>query len=335
MADVYDAIVDRRGPQRARRRLLSRARGHCDASSSSAATSVGGACNTEEFAPGFRASTGAYVLSMLRESIWRDMRLVRRGVVVDPAGPTLNIVPRRRPVPARRRHGGQRRGDEAVLRRRTRPRSPPFEDDLARLVQAWSPRSTGPRPTPRCASLPRPAGVGAMGTAGVPAAPDARRPRVPVLHVARRSTCRSGSSREHVMAALGWHAINDSASPARRRRGPRSCCCTTTRARRPTAACGSGGSSAAAWAGVTELMADAAREAGCEIRHERRGRARSCTRGGRATGVRLADGEEIAARRVLSNADPKRTFLALARPRATCRRSSSRGSRRTAAWARA
>ena len=28
---------------------------------------VGGACNTEEFAPGFRASTGAYVLSMLRE----------------------------------------------------------------------------------------------------------------------------------------------------------------------------------------------------------------------------------------------------------------------------
>ena len=54
---------------------------------------VGGACNTEEFAPGFRASTGAYVLSMLRESIWRDMRLARRGIVVDPAGPTLNLYP--------------------------------------------------------------------------------------------------------------------------------------------------------------------------------------------------------------------------------------------------
>src|SRR5262245_29299885 len=54
---------------------------------------VGGACVTEEFAPGFRASTGAYVLSMLRASVWRDMRLVRRGIVVDPAGPTLNRYP--------------------------------------------------------------------------------------------------------------------------------------------------------------------------------------------------------------------------------------------------
>ena len=54
---------------------------------------VGGACNTEEFAPGFRASTGAYVLSMLRESIWRDMRLVQRGIQVDAAGPTLNAFP--------------------------------------------------------------------------------------------------------------------------------------------------------------------------------------------------------------------------------------------------
>ncbi len=54
---------------------------------------VGGACNTEEFAPGYRASTGAYVLSMLREAIWQDMKLVARGIVVDPAGPTLNLYP--------------------------------------------------------------------------------------------------------------------------------------------------------------------------------------------------------------------------------------------------
>src|SRR3954464_7524732 len=54
---------------------------------------VGGACVTEEFAPGFRASTGAYVLSMLREAIWTDMRLVERGIVVDPAGPSLYLFP--------------------------------------------------------------------------------------------------------------------------------------------------------------------------------------------------------------------------------------------------
>src|ERR1700712_3412800 len=54
---------------------------------------VGGCCVTEEFAPGYRASSGAYVLSMLREAIWRDMRLVERGVVVDPAGPSLYLFP--------------------------------------------------------------------------------------------------------------------------------------------------------------------------------------------------------------------------------------------------
>ena len=54
---------------------------------------VGGCAVTEEFAPGFRASTGAYVLSMLREPVWRDLRLVERGVVVDPAGPALNLGP--------------------------------------------------------------------------------------------------------------------------------------------------------------------------------------------------------------------------------------------------
>ena len=52
---------------------------------------VGGCAVTEEFAPGFRASTGAYVLSMLREPVWRDLRLVERGVTVDPAGPSLNL----------------------------------------------------------------------------------------------------------------------------------------------------------------------------------------------------------------------------------------------------
>ena len=57
-------------------------------------------------------------------------------------------------------------------------------------------------------------------------------------------------------------------------------------------------------------MADAAREAGCEIRCDAEVE-RVITRGGRAVGVRLASGEEIRARRVLSNADPKRTFLTL------------------------
>ena len=54
---------------------------------------VGGACVTEEFAPGYRASTGAYILSMLRPAIWTDLRLRERGVVTDDAGPSLTLFP--------------------------------------------------------------------------------------------------------------------------------------------------------------------------------------------------------------------------------------------------
>ena len=54
---------------------------------------VGGMAVTEEFAPGFHASPGAYVLAMLGEHIWRDMRLAARGLRVDACGPSLNVYP--------------------------------------------------------------------------------------------------------------------------------------------------------------------------------------------------------------------------------------------------
>ena len=54
---------------------------------------VGGACVTEEFAPGFRASPGAYVLSMLRDAIWRDMRLRERGSARRPGRAVAQRVP--------------------------------------------------------------------------------------------------------------------------------------------------------------------------------------------------------------------------------------------------
>jgi phytoene dehydrogenase-like protein len=64
---------------------------------------------------------------------------------------------------------------------------------------------------------------------------------------------------------------------------------------------------------VSEAIASAARSHGVEIRTEAEV-ARILTRGDRATGVVLASGEEIHARRVLSNADARRTFLGLLEP---------------------
>jgi phytoene dehydrogenase-like protein len=61
---------------------------------------------------------------------------------------------------------------------------------------------------------------------------------------------------------------------------------------------------------ITQAMAAAARSFGAEIRTEAQV-ARVLIEQGRAVGVRLESGEEIRGRAVLSNADPKRTFLGL------------------------
>jgi phytoene dehydrogenase-like protein len=64
---------------------------------------------------------------------------------------------------------------------------------------------------------------------------------------------------------------------------------------------------------LTAAMADAAREAGAEIRVDADVR-RVVTNKGRVSGVLLEDGREIAATAVISNADPKRTLLDLVDP---------------------
>jgi len=61
---------------------------------------------------------------------------------------------------------------------------------------------------------------------------------------------------------------------------------------------------------ITQAMASFARSKGVEIRTEAVVD-KIVVENGRATGVRLAGGEEISARAILSNADPKRTFLKL------------------------
>src|SRR4051794_16635327 len=43
---------------------------------------VGGACVTEEVFPGFKVSTAAYVNSLFRKEIIRDLRLAEHGFVV-------------------------------------------------------------------------------------------------------------------------------------------------------------------------------------------------------------------------------------------------------------
>src|SRR5512140_2913145 len=49
---------------------------------------VGGACTTEEPWPGYRVSTAAYVVSLLRPEIVRDLELERHGYALLPRSPS-------------------------------------------------------------------------------------------------------------------------------------------------------------------------------------------------------------------------------------------------------
>ena len=268
---------------------------------------VGGCCVTEEFAPGFKASTGAYVLSMLREPIWQDMELAKRGIVVDPAGPSLHLFA-----------DGTRlelSDDTATAQAAVRELSeadaealPKFEDDLAELAGLITPLidSTPPGTKPRSA-----ADLGALLKLGGMAAK--KRDLInEALFLFTTSVTQFLDERfenDYVKAAIGWHAINDSIS------GPSTPGTAYILLHDHAGEDIEGG--ARSWGfvrggigKVTEAMADAAREAGAEIRTNAEVES-VIIEGGVAKGVALADGTEIRAARVLSNADPKKTFLGL------------------------
>jgi len=268
---------------------------------------VGGCCVTEEFAPGFRASTGAYVLSMLREPIWRDMRLVDRGIVVDPAGPSLHLFA----DGTRLELSDDTPAAQAAIREFSEADAaayPKFEDDLAELARLVTPLidTTPPDVRPRSA-----ADVASLLKLGGMAAK--RRDDInEALFLFTTSVTQFLDERfenEYVKAAIGWHAINDSIS------GPSTPGTAYILLHDHAGENVEGG--ARSWGfvrggigRVTEAMADAAREAGVEIRTGAEVE-RVIVEGGRAVGLKLAGGGEIRASRVLSNADPKKTFLGL------------------------
>jgi len=268
---------------------------------------VGGCAVTEEFSPGFHASTGAYVLSMLREPIWRDLRLVERGITVDPAGPALNLAP----------DGSSLLLDDdlATTQREVAKFSdadaralPAFEEELAQIAGLITPLIDTTPPDPRKLrprELARLAKLGGMAARHRALIADATF----LFGTSATQFLREWFESPQVLAALGWHAINDSTA------GPSTP--GTAYVLLHDHASEQAGGGIRQWGFVRggigrlpEAMADAAREAGAEIRTgvpvER-----IAVERGRASGVVLAGGEEVRARRVLSNADPKTTLLGL------------------------
>jgi phytoene dehydrogenase-like protein len=268
---------------------------------------VGGACVTEEFAPGFRASTGAYVLSMLRAPVWRDLRLAARGIRVSPAGPSLNLLPDGKslllsddPAEARQAISGHSRRDAAELER--------FETGLGAMAQVLLPTMDLPAPDPAMHKVRDWAGALRLLRSGVP-----RRTFIAdTLRLLTSSVHDYLSERfesDIVKAALGWHAINDSLA------GPSSpgtgyVLLHDHASGDPSGGIRQWGFVDGGMGRVTSAMADAATEAGATLRTNARVAAIR-TRGQQAAGVTLDTGEEIDAATVVSNADPRHTFLSL------------------------
>jgi phytoene dehydrogenase-like protein len=268
---------------------------------------IGGACVTEEFAPGFRASPGAYVLSMLRPAIWRDMRLLERGLVVSPAGPSVHLYPDGSHLWL---HNDSERATQEIARlsRRDARLFPRFKQRLEDLAQAILPLFDQTPPDPRGKS-----GRDLRDLASFAIAAFRNRKLLPELVYLFSTSAAQYLSEwfesEELKAAIGWDAISNTLA------GPLSPG-TAYVLLHEFATAGIGGEGRG-WGfvrngmgEVTKLMESAAIEAGATVKLGAEVE-RILTRNGRVIGVGLVGGEEVGAPIVVSNADPKRTFLQL------------------------
>jgi len=270
---------------------------------------VGGCCVTEEIAPGCRASTTSYIASMLRPEVIRDLELGSHGLRMVPCEPGLQLaLPEGVTIPwwtdnARTAAEIERfsKRDAATFLR--------VDAQLKKLARYLQPFFLEPPPD-----------VGARGLTGL----------LELLRVARRMRGISGEETAELVrfmtGSLGDFLDHNFESEQvktlflannvyGKHGGPY----------QNGTALGllfhllSGGEHhlqgfmghvIGGMGSITRAMAAAARKRGAEI-------ATSCpvanvlVRDGRARGVVLEDGSEIAARLVVSNADPKRTLLGL------------------------
>lgn len=268
---------------------------------------VGGACVTEELWPGFKVSTAAYVNSLLRPEIIRDLELPRHGFELLPRSPSSFT-----PFPDGRflLMGPDKeftRRQVAKFSSRDAEALPRYEAMLERVAAFVEPTLLQTPPNPwslRPRDLVRLAGLGwrflKLGSDGPRA--------IEILTGAARPILDRWFESEQLKIALATDAIIGAmASPSlpgtayvlfHHVMGE----CNGAR--------GMWGYVRGGMGGLSTALASAARAGGAEIRLNS-SVARILVRRGRVEGVALADGTELRAPRVASNADAHVTFLKL------------------------
>jgi phytoene dehydrogenase-like protein len=268
---------------------------------------VGGCCVTEEIAPGCKASTTSYIASMLRPEVIRDLKLAEHGLRMVPCDPSIQVAfPDGRVVPwwADR--------DRAITEfRKYSPKDAQtfvrVDDQLKKLARYLQPFFLEPPPQVATKSM---AGWSDLLRVGK------RFRNISSNEISQLVSFLTGSLGEFLDRNYESDTIKTmflANNVYGKHGGPY----------QPGTAIGllfhllSGGDHElqgfyghvmGGMGAITQAMASACRQFGVEIRTSASVR-QIDTQKGRARGVVLQDGTEIRGRIVLSNADPKRTFL--------------------------
>lgn len=270
---------------------------------------VGGCCVTEEIAPGCRASTTSYIASMLRPEVIRDLHLADHGLHMVPCDPALQV-----PFPDGQLVSWWANRDRVVeeLRKISPDDAETFvrvDDRLKKLARYLQPFFLEPPPEPGTQSFAgwldlfrtgkRFRHISAIdisqlvsfltGSLGDFLDRNYKSEKVKTLFLANNVYGKHGGPYQPGSAlGLLFHLLSGGENDQQ----------------------GFYGHVMGGMGTITNAMAKAAQGFGAEI----------CTnapvkqidsRDGRVRSVVLEDGTEIRARVVLSNADPKRTFLAM------------------------
>ncbi len=270
---------------------------------------VGGACVTEEIAPGVRASTTSYIASMLRPEVIRDLELGRRGLKMVACEPGLQSVFEEGTVLPWWTEHARTMAEIAKLSAADAARFDEVDKRLRQLVRYLQPFF-----------LEEPPDVHARGWARLQ---EGRR-------LFKRFRTIDGNDitglASFLTGSLGeFLDRNFESEYVKRMYLANNVYGMHAPPYRPGTAIGlmfhmlSGGDDAiqgfyghvmGGMGAITTAIADAAREHGAEIRTGTPVQ-RILATNGRAIGVVLEDGTEVRARVVVSNADPKRTILGL------------------------
>ncbi|MGB8010115.1 MAG: NAD(P)/FAD-dependent oxidoreductase [Terriglobales bacterium] len=270
---------------------------------------VGGCCVTEQIAPGCRASTTSYIASMLRPEVIRDLRLADHGLCMVPCDPALQV-----PFPDGHLVSWWSNRDRVVeeLRKISPKDALTFvrvDDRLKKLARYLQPFFLEPPPEPGTQSFDgwsdlfragkRFRGISTTeisqlvsfltGSLGDFLDRNYESEKVKTLFLANNVYGKHGGPYQPGTAlGLLFHLLSGGEHEQQ----------------------GFYGHVIGGMGSITNAMAKAARGFGAEIRTSSPVQQIE-TRDGRVRSVALKDGTEIRARVVLSNADPKRTFLGM------------------------